>query len=303
MAESRAASLPIPGAGTAGSLLGAAVGSIARRAGSLVPRFRPGNLDDRDPDTMRELLPGTWLIVSAWYRPDVRGLHHIPAQGPALIVGNHTGGAQSPEVFISSLAIASYFGVERPYFQLAHRLVLNSPVGPLLRRFGTVEADPENARRALETGALLQVFPGGDYEVFRPSWESGRIDFGGRKGWIKLALEHDVPIVPQVTIGGQETALFLSRGRWLAKLLGVDRTMRLKTVPIILAPPFGLVLGPFTPYLPLPSKVVIQMLEPIDLRETYGEDPDVDEIYDDIVRRMQDVLDSLQRARRLPVLG
>jgi 1-acyl-sn-glycerol-3-phosphate acyltransferase len=296
-------SLPIPGAGVAGALLGAAASSVAKRAEGLVPRFRSGNLDDRDPDTMRELLPGTWLLASAWYRPEVRGLHHIPAEGSALIVANHTGGAQSPEVFISGLAIASYFGVERPYYQLAHRMVMNSPLGPLLRRFGTVEADPRNADRALQEGALLQVFPGGDHEVFRPSWESATIDFGGRKGFIRLALENDVPIVPQVTIGGQEQALFLSRGEWLAKLLGVDRTLRLKTIPIILAPPFGLVVGPFTPFIPLPSKVVIQMLEPIDLRETYGADPDVDEIYDDIVARMQDVLTALQRERRLPVLG
>jgi 1-acyl-sn-glycerol-3-phosphate acyltransferase len=296
-------SLPIPGAGAAGSLLGAAAGAVARRAGSLVPRFRPGNLDDRDPDTMRELLPGTWLMVSAWYRPEVRGLHHIPPTGAALIVGNHTGGSQSPEVFISSLAIASYFGVERAYYQLAHRMVMNSPLGPLLRRFGTVEADPANADRALQAGALLQVFPGGDHEVFRPSWESGRIDFGGRKGFIRLALENDVPIVPQVTIGGQEQALFLSRGESLARALRLDRTLRLKTLPIILAPPLGLVLGPFTPFLPLPSKVVIQMLEPIDVRERYGDDPDLDEIYADITARMQDVLDSLQKERRLPVIG
>jgi 1-acyl-sn-glycerol-3-phosphate acyltransferase len=176
-------------------------------------------------------------------------------------------------------------------------------VAPLLRRFGTVEADPRNADKALQQGALLQVFPGGDYEVFRPSWESATIDFGGRKGFIRLALKNDVPIVPQVTIGGQEQALFLSRGEWLAKLLGVDRALRLKTMPIILAPPLGLVIGPFTPFIPLPSKITIQYLPAIDLRETYGDDPDLDEVYDDIVARMQDVLTSLQRERRLPVIG
>jgi 1-acyl-sn-glycerol-3-phosphate acyltransferase len=296
-------SLPIPGAGLAGSLFGAATGAVARRAAGVIPSFRAGNMDDRDPDTMRELLPGSWLLVSAWYRPDVRGLHHIPRDGAALIVGNHTGGSQSPEVFISSLAIASYFGVERPFYQLAHRMVMNSPLAPLLRRFGTVEADPRNADRALQEGALLQVFPGGDYEVFRPSWESATVDFGGRKGFIRLALKNDVPIVPQVTIGGQEQALFLSRGEWLAKLLRVDRTLRLKTMPIILAPPLGLVIGPFTPFIPLPSKVTIQYLPPIDLRETYGEDPDLEEVYADILARMQDVLTSLQRERRLPVIG
>lgn len=285
------------------SIVTRAAGGVAQRASALLPRFRPGDLDDRDPDTMRELLPGLWLMVSAWYRPEVRGLHHLPKDGPALVVGNHTGGSQSPEVFISQLAIASFLGVERPFFQLAHRMVLNSPVAPLLRRFGTVEADPRNADRALQEGALLQVFPGGDHEVFRPSWKSAEIDFGGRKGFLRLALEHDVPIVPQVTIGGQEQALFLTRGRRLAKALGVDRTLRLKTLPIILAPPFGLVVGPFTPFLPLPSKIVIQWLAPIDLRETYGDDPDLDEVYEDVTRRMQDVLTALQAERRLPVIG
>ena len=73
--------------------------------------------------------------------------------------------------------------------------------------------------KALQAGAALLVYPGGDYEVHRPSWEGHRVDFGGRKGFIRLALEHDVPIVPVVSIGGQETALFLSRGERLAKLL------------------------------------------------------------------------------------
>ncbi|HUP99400.1 MAG TPA: 1-acyl-sn-glycerol-3-phosphate acyltransferase [Aeromicrobium sp.] len=269
---------------------------------ALVPRFRRGNLDDRDPDAMRETLPGMWMLVSLWFRPDVRGLHHLPHDGAALIVGNHTGGLQSPEVFISQLAISSYFGVERPFYQLAHRMVLNSPLARTLRRFGTVEADPGNADMALRSGALLQVFPGGDYEVFRPTRESALIDFNRRKGFIRLALEHDVPIVPQVTIGGQETALFLSRGEQLAKLLRLDRTMRLKVLPIMIGAPFGL-LPPFFPFIPLPSKIVIQYLAPIHLRETYGDDPDLEEIYDDIVGRMQDVLTSLQRERRIPVIG
>ncbi|HKY57018.1 MAG TPA: 1-acyl-sn-glycerol-3-phosphate acyltransferase [Aeromicrobium sp.] len=272
------------------------------RLKALVPRFREGNLDDRDPDTMRETLPALWLLVSLWFRPEVRGLHHLPAEGAALIVGNHSGGLQSPEVFISQLAISSHFGVERPFYQLAHRMVLNSPAARLLRRYGTVEADPGNAEMALRSGALLQVFPGGDYEVFRPTRESAVVDFNRRKGFIRLALEHDVPIVPQVTIGGQETALFLSRGERLAQLLRLDRAMRVKVLPIMVGLPFGL-MPPFAPFIPLPSKIVIQYLAPIDLRATYGDDPDLDEIYDDLLGRMQDVLTNLQSERRIPVLG
>src|SRR5436190_2063401 len=83
---------------------------------------------------------------------------------------------------------------------------------------------------------------------FRPDVESAKVDFNRRKGFLRLALEHDVPSVPQVTIGGQETAFFLSRGEGLAKLLGVDKTMRLKVLPIMLGAPFGLV-PPFFPFI------------------------------------------------------
>ena len=277
--------------------------SVRRLAGNLVPQFREGNLDDRDTDAMRELLPAMWLLATTWFRPDIRGLERVPREGPVLIVGNHTGGANSPEVLISQLAFSAYFGVERPHYQLAHRMVLNSPVGSLVRRFGTVEADPANAEAALDAGAMVTVFPGGDYEVYRPSWESAKVDFGGRTGFLRLALRKDVPIVPMVTLGGQETALFLSRGERLAQLTGAARVMRLKTLPIVVGFPFGLSVGGFPPVLPLPAKVTMELLEPIDLRARYGADPDVDEIYRDLMTTMQKTLTGLQRGRRLPVLG
>ncbi len=117
---------------------------------------------------------------------------------------------------------------------------------------------------------------------------SGRkVDFGGRKGFIRLALSKDVPIVPVVSIGGQETALFLSRGDRLARLLRIDKLLRLKVLPISLALPWGLNIGDMLGHLPLPAKITIQVLPPIDLREEFGPDPDLDEVYDDVVRRMQ----------------
>jgi 1-acyl-sn-glycerol-3-phosphate acyltransferase len=293
-----------------GSLVRTVSGAVAgvaspvrRLAGNLVPRFREGDLDDRDPDAMREMLPGMWLLASAWFRPDIRGLELVPRQGPVLIVGNHTGGASSPEVLISQLAFSAYFGVERLHYQLAHRMVLNSPVGSVVRRFGTVEADPANAEAALDAGAMVTVFPGGDYEVFRPSWESAKVDFGGRTGFLRLALRKNVPIVPMVTLGGQETALFLSRGERLAQLTGAARVMRLKTLPIVVGFPFGLSVAGLPPFLPLPAKVTMELLEPIDLSARYGADPDVDEIYRDLMATMQKALTGMQRKRRLPVLG
>jgi 1-acyl-sn-glycerol-3-phosphate acyltransferase len=297
--ESGSAAVRSVGGAALGGLIAGGGRAVARRLRVSAP---PADLDARDTDYIRETLPGLWALASLYFRADVRGLHHIPAEGPVLLVGNHSGGMMAPDLFVFVLAFSTHFGVERPFYQLAHNGVVSGPAGRLVRRYGTVAADPRNAELALESGAAVLVYPGGDYEVFRPSWESDRVDFGGRKGFIRLALRMGVPIQPIVSIGSQETALFLTRGERLARLTGVDRMLRLKTVPIMLALPLGLMPGVFG-HLPLPAKIAVQVMEKIDLRERYGEDPDVDRVYEDVLRDMQDVLTALRDERRLPVVG
>src|SRR3954449_9468444 len=266
-------------------------------------RIPTADLDERDPDYIRETLPGLWLLASFYFRADVQGLDKIPAEGPVLLLGNHSGGNVTPDTLVFTLAFATWFGVERRFFQLAHNLVLAMPGLGTLRKYGTVAASHSNARKALETGAALLVYPGGDYEVHRPSWESARVDFNGRKGWIRLALDNDVPVVPLVSIGGQETALFLSRGERLAKLLRLDKMFRLKVLPISLAIPWGLNIGDMLSHWPLPAKISMRVLEPIDLRKEFGREPDHDEVYEEVLGRMQRTLDQLQRDRTLPLIG
>src|SRR3954449_2788998 len=133
-------------------------------------RIPTADLDERDPDYIRETLPGMWLLASFYFRADVKGLEKIPAEGPVLLVGNHSGGNVTPDTLVFTLAFNTYFGVERRFFQLAHNLVMAMPQGRIanLRKYGTVAASRENALQALESGAALLVYPGGDYEVHRP---------------------------------------------------------------------------------------------------------------------------------------
>jgi 1-acyl-sn-glycerol-3-phosphate acyltransferase len=278
----------------------AAGGALPRLVAGRVP---PVDLDERDPDYIRETLPRLWLAASLWFRGEVRGLGNVPEDGPVLLVGNHSGGNLTPDTLVFTLAFSTYFGVERAFHQLAHNLVLSYPGLSFLRKYGTVAASHENARRALRSGAAVLVYPGGDYDVHRPSWHRNRIDFGGRKGFIRLAIEEDVPIVPVVGIGGQETALFLSRGETLARVLGIDRVFRLKVLPISLALPWGINIGDMLGHIPLPAKITVEALPPIHLRDEFGPDPDVDEVYDHVVRVMQETLEALAAERRLPVLG
>src|ERR687883_660646 len=181
-------------------------------------------LDAWDPQYIRTTLPALRAMSRIYFRAEVRGLENIPAEGPVLLVGNHSGGTLIADTFVFAQAFYDHFGPLRRFHQLAHDLVFRLPgARASLSRYGTVPASPENMGRALERDAALLVYPGGDLESFRPSWETSEVTFAGRTGFVKLALEHRVPIVPIVALGGQETALFLGRGRALAQGLRLDR--------------------------------------------------------------------------------
>ena len=266
-------------------------------------RVPKADLDERDPDYIRDSLPGMWLLASLWFRGEVRGLGRIPAEGPVLMVGNHSGGNLTPDTTVFTLAFNTYFGVERRFYQLAHNLVLSMPGLGSLRKYGTVAASHDNANKALDSGAALLVYPGGDYEVHRPSWESAKVDFGGRKGFIRLALDKDVPLVPSCRSAGRRrpsssaavsgwpsccastrcSGSRCCRSRWRSRGASTwatcsatcrdRRRSRSRCCPRSTS------------------------------AERYGSKPDVDEVYSDLMEQMQDTLTALQSERSLPVIG
>jgi 1-acyl-sn-glycerol-3-phosphate acyltransferase len=260
-------------------------------------------IDSWDPEHIRRTLPWLKNINRVYFRADVRGLENIPSGEPSLLVGNHSGGLMIADTFVLAAAFYDHFGPERRFHQLAHDVAAKSPALGLIRRYGVVPASHDNARAAFELGAPVLVYPGGDYETFRPSWHSDQIEFGGRRGFVKLALEQDVPIVPVVAVGGQETALFLTRGQRAARLVRLDRLARIKVLPVSVGPPFGLNLLDLPGRIPLPAKITIRVLPPIDLRERYGAEPDPDTAYEAIAGEMQDALSDLSGERTLPVVG
>jgi 1-acyl-sn-glycerol-3-phosphate acyltransferase len=293
------------GAGWA-RMLGAVAGDVAETLNPVGGNgHRPDDwLDAWDPEYIRTTLPTLRLFSDVYHRAEVRGLANIPEEGPVLLVGNHSGGTLISDTFVFAQAFYDHFGPLRRFHQLAHDLVFQLPgVRASLSRFGTVPASPENMSRALERDAALLVYPGGDHETYRPSWESAEIDFAGRTGFVKLAIEHGVPIVPVVAIGGQETALFLGRGRRFARLLRLDSLLRLKVLPAQVGPPFGVTVLDLPGRIPLPAKITIRVLPKIDLKRRLGAEPDIEEAYEFVTGRMQKALHDLDAERSLPVIG
>jgi 1-acyl-sn-glycerol-3-phosphate acyltransferase len=261
-------------------------------------------LERWDPDYVRRTLPAMRLMAEVYFRAEVRDLGNIPAEGSVLLVGNHSGGTLIADTFVFAQAFYDYFGPTRRFHQLVHDLVFRVPgARRSLSRYGGVPASPENMGAALDRDAALLVYPGGDHETYRPSWESDKIDMAGRTGFARLAIEHDVPIVPVVAIGGQETALFLGQGRQLAKLLRLNDIARVKVFPGQIAPPFGFTLMDLPGRVPLPAKITVRALPKIDLKERLGPKPDPDEAYELVTSTMQRALSKLSDERDLPIVG
>jgi 1-acyl-sn-glycerol-3-phosphate acyltransferase len=242
---------------------------------------------------------GPW--IKRWYRAEVRNVRNVPASGGALLVSNHSGGMLTPDVLIFSPAFYKTFGYDRPVYTLGHYGLFMGPLDGWLRRLGVIEASRQNAAAALHSGAVVLVFPGGDYDSYRPTMGANTVDFDGRTGYVKTAIEAGVPIVPIVSIGGQETQLFLTRGNTLARRLRLTKA-RINILPVSFGFPFGLSVI-FPPNLPLPAKIVTEVLEAIDVTARFGKDPDVDEVDAYVRSVMQTALDRLAGERRLPVLG
>ena len=263
--------------------------------------IEPSEIAKWDPDLTERVMGLLRPLIKGYHRAEIRGLDTFP-HGGALVVSNHSGGLFPMDVPVFATGFYERFGYDRPVYTLSHDILLTGPTADFFIRTGFIRANHDNADEALRSGGVVIVFPGGDYDVYRPTFAQHKIDFDGRTGYVRAALNAGVPIVPTVAVGGQERQLFLSRGESLARLLRLDKLMRVKILPISFGFPWGL--SAVVPVnVPLPTKIVMQVLPPIDIEAEFGPDPDIDEVDAHVRRTMQRALDELAAERRLPVLG
>jgi len=272
---------------------------------AIAPLMDADSQDNFDPRVI-ETLPIIDAIGRIYFRSEVRGIEKVP-EGPALIVGNHNAGITFLEPFVMAARWYLVKGGKDPLHFIAHDAMVSIPfLSNLLIKGGAVRGGWNNARKVLESGHKLVVYPGGNHEAFRKFTDRNKIDFGGHKGFAKLAVEKNVPIVPVVNVGGHETFFVLTPGQKLAKLLGTDKLLRSKTFAISLALPWGLMLGPLF-FFPLPAKFEVEFGEPIYPSECLDKEktPEqkADDLYDLVTGRMQKMLDRVSSRRLLPVIG
>lgn len=192
-----------------------------------------------DPDALRSYQRFVRPLLSALWPTTLEGVENLPAHDDYLVIANHSGLGLVESVALVGAWLDSV-GAHRRLAAMAHSSLFKAPLlGAQLRAVGAVEATCEAAAHARSTGAALLLFPGGDHEAMRPIWRAQEVDFGGRTGWIRLARELGLEIVPMAIRGSHVTIPNLGCSKTLAwlcgpRLVGIHR-MPLPVLSILVA--------------------------------------------------------------------
>jgi len=240
-------------------------------------------------------------VIRKYLRGRVLGIEHIP-DGPALLVGNHNAGITFLEPVLLGLAWHALKQGEDGFFYLAHDALMSIPgLGPILAKGGAVRANHRNADAVFAAGRKVAVWPGGNYEAFRPWSQRHQVDFGGHRGFVRLALRNQVPIVPVMSLGGHEAYFVLSRGERFAEWTGIKKHFRSESFPLFLGLPWGVGVGPLV-HLPLPVRTMVEVGPPIPVDayppDAASDDAVVQSLYEIVQETIQAMMDRQLALRR-----
>jgi 1-acyl-sn-glycerol-3-phosphate acyltransferase len=247
-----------------------------------------------DPEfTEATVLPAARQLYRRWFRTEVTGAQHLPADSGALIVANHAGALWALDGVMTATAVHDETPGHRFLRLLGADLVFSTPVlGSLARKTGSTLACNPDAERLLASGELVGVWPEGFKGIGKPFSERYKLQRFGRGGFVSAALRTGAPIIPTAIVGSEEIHPMLGNAKTLARVLGVPYFPLTPTFPWL--GPLGLI--------PLPSKWYIEFGEPIETAE-YGPDAAEDpalvfELTDRVREQIQGSLYRLLMQRR-----
>ncbi|MGB7442600.1 MAG: lysophospholipid acyltransferase family protein [Coleofasciculaceae cyanobacterium] len=265
-------------------------------------RYDGWSLEERDPEVIKAWMPILEWFYHYYFRVQTDGWQNIPAKGKVLIVGSHNGGFASPDTSMFMYDWFRRFGYERPAYGLMHPLGWKSPLSAKpAAQVGAVIAHPKMAIAAFRRDAAVLVYPGGAEDMFRLHSQRDKIHFAGRKGFIKLALREEVPIVPVISHGAHDTLIILADLYEQVRQFrewGFPWSLDMGTgvFPVYLGLPWGLAIGPVMNF-PLPIQIHTRVCSPI-IFEKYGraaasDRQYVDVCYEQVRTQMQQELERL----------
>lgn len=199
-----------------------------------------------------------------WFRCEVEGIEHVPDDGGALVVSNHSGALPPDAAMIAKAIREEHPRGRKMYLTVEHFFKGYPGFSMLLPKIGAVPAHPANVHRLLyDERQLVLVFPEGRKGTEKLYKDRYRLRRFGRGGFVEAAMRAGVPIVPVALVGAEEAAPIFAQVPLLQKLTGLIYFPITPTFPA---------LGPLGMLGYLPAKFKIRFLPPVRTDEM-GEEP------------------------------
>ena len=239
--------------GSVRSALAAIVEAIRSGYGANRTRVQDQPDGGYDPAFVERTAPLLEFLWSRYFRVRLLGIENVPDDGAALLVGNHSGG-----IPYDGAMLLHGIRREHPRHRRVRPLVANFAfrsgwMANVVARVGCVRASMENALPMLTGGELVAVFPEGLKGVGKLYRERYRLARFGRGGFVRLAREARVPLLPVAIIGAEEIHPVIGKITRFAEPLGIPYIPITPTFPWL--GPLGL--------LPVPTKWTIQIGAPV----------------------------------------
>jgi 1-acyl-sn-glycerol-3-phosphate acyltransferase len=254
--------IPVELPGEHGDLVDAAKDVLStdyylRQWGRIGLRNRSEEVDEfgLDPVYEARLRPILDFLYKHYFRVETRGIEHVPADGRAILVANHSGVLPYDGMIVRT-AVRREAESAREVRWLAEDFIFHLPfLGAFMNRIGAVRACQENAERLLRQERAVLVFPEGIKGMGKLFKDRYKLQRFGRGGFIKLALRTQAPIIPVSIVGAEEASPMLYRMEYLTQAFGLPFVPVTPTFPFL--GPLGLV--------PAPTKWIVEFGAPIDL--------------------------------------
>jgi 1-acyl-sn-glycerol-3-phosphate acyltransferase len=201
-----------------------------------------------------------------WLRVRVDGLENVPAEGPALFVGNHAG-ARMHEVNSLQYAVRRLHPAARIVRPLvAWQMGKFMVAGHFTFQYaGAVVEHPRNADYLLQRGEMALVYPEGSWSTAKSFGERNQLCAAEHWGnnFVRTALRNQVPVIPVAAHGFESAIPTLWRSRLLGRLWG----LRIGVQPVY--PQTFLTFGhpQASGLLPFPVRCRLSIGRPLDLRD------------------------------------
>lgn len=222
-------------------------------------------------DTVKMAFRIVDTLYHRYFRVDAKGVENVPAEGPVVIIANHSGQLPLDGILVGYSLVSRKEKPRMPRAMIERFFPTVPYLGNILNQMGAVLGDPQNCAKMLENDEAVIIFPEGirgSGKMYRDRYQLKR--FGN--GFMHLAMKYNATVVPVGVVGCEETIPALGNLTPVARALGV---------------PYVPVAAPVV----LPARVFLRFGEPMHFPNDDATDEEVTARVDKVKKAISGLID------------